>query len=459
MNHAIQRLKTAEAEQAWLHYSSKLKDLVLKVLHLAHEKLVLHPLAQKGQKIAQNAVLSLYKKCLPLLAQLSENSAAAAGLGLGVGVILTYWILSLYYANYYNSIIKTRLMSGVTFDHRNYKGLESISLRSDIIVPKISDPNQVLVRVHAASVDAADVSILSGYGRNERGCYKNRKVHVLGRDFSGVVLDVGRSVKNVEVGDAVWSALPIAANGSLSEFLVVDSRLVSLKPTHLSHDGAATLPYSCLKVWDALVNQGRVQPYYGLKNKSVLVVDGGSPTGCVAIQLAKAWEGYVTACVHHRVSPLAKLLGANCVIPIQHDPDGAEAKCRDLFEAEDCFFDVCIITAEDSSLTESFCREFSGIVLRTAGERRLPSDGYGFLRRRLLYYWRWLWPSNNYHRLDIKPLDHFKQLVETNKLQPVLDSAYAYEQAEEAFHATATTSNIGKTIITFGLRGHKDAKS
>ena len=86
--------------------------------------------------------------------------------------------------------------------------------------------------------------------------------------IANVVLDVGRKVTNVDVGDAVWSALPIAAhNGALCEFVVVESNQLCLRPTKLSHDGAATLPYSCLKVWDALVNQGNIKPFYGLRDK------------------------------------------------------------------------------------------------------------------------------------------------------------------------------------------------
>ena len=130
-------------------------------------------------------------------------------------------------------------------------------MRSDLLVPKITSPTQVLVRIHAASVDAVDIAILSGLGRCERRMFRAGRGSILGRDFSGVVLDVGRKVTNVDVGDAVWSALPIAANaGALCEFVVVESDQLCLRPTKLSHDGAATLPYACLKVWNALVYQG-----------------------------------------------------------------------------------------------------------------------------------------------------------------------------------------------------------
>lgn len=174
------------------------------------------------------------------------------------------------------------------------------------------------------------------------------------------------------------------------------------------------------------------------------------------MKVAKAWEGRVTACVNHNATPLAKLLGADRVISLPHDPEKAEERCLEAFAQEKRPFDLCLITLEDSTLGESFCSEFSKKVVKSCSHSRLASDAYGLIRRHFLSYWRSIWTSD-LHFLNVQPLDHFADLVESGKLQPVLDSAYAYEQAEEAFQATATTSAVGKTIITFGLRGHRDA--
>ena len=202
---------------------------------------------------------------------------------------------------------------------------------------------------------------------------------------------------------------------------------------------------------DAFVNQGSIKPFHGLHSKRVLVIDGASPTGCIAVQVAKAWGAHVTACAHHSVTPLMKLLGADRVISLPHDPEKAEIRCQEAFDDEDDF-DFCLVTTEDSLLSDNFCSEISHKVLKSCGPRRLSSDGYGIFRRTILRMWRKVWPSSLQY-LDMQPLDHFKQLIEAGKLQPVLDSAFAYEQSEEAFQATATNANVGKTIITFGLRG------
>ena len=87
-------------------------------------------------------------------------SLIAGSLGFALGVSVTAWTLSAYYAKAYQNVIKSRLMSGVTYDC--YRGLESLALKSNLEVPRITNPQQVLIRVHAASVDMTDIAILSG---------------------------------------------------------------------------------------------------------------------------------------------------------------------------------------------------------------------------------------------------------------------------------------------------------
>ena len=195
------------------------------------------------------------------------------------------------------------------------------------------------------------------------------------------------------------------------------------------------------------------------------------------IKVCKAWEGHVTAsCSTKRVVPLLKLLGADKVVSYSNDPENV---CEEAFD-DTSKFDLGLITleSEDSSLTEAFVKSYCKAVFKTSSQRRIASDGYGSFRKWMLSYYRSLFKSN-YHSLDCRPLDYFSKLVQSGKLrkwdiyigtidstkllkardspfcfsEPVLDSAYAYEQAEEAFQATATTSTVGKIIITFGLRG------
>ena len=131
-------------------YKEKFQDLLLYFVKILQDKIVVHPYFEKCHTIARHVILELYKKCLPYIAQISENSVLAGGLGFGLGILISYWIFSIYYKNY--NVIKSRTMSGVTFDSQ-YGGFDSLHLKSDLIVPRITQPNQVLVRIHAASID------------------------------------------------------------------------------------------------------------------------------------------------------------------------------------------------------------------------------------------------------------------------------------------------------------------
>ena len=98
----------------------------------------------------------------------------------------------------------------------SYEGLDGLVMAEGLEAPRITDPNQVLVRVHAASVEPVDISILSGLGRHERprtsskGSSSSGRL-VLGRDLSGVVVEVGINVTTLDVGDQVWAIVPLTA--------------------------------------------------------------------------------------------------------------------------------------------------------------------------------------------------------------------------------------------------------
>lgn len=81
---------------------------------------------------------------------------------------------------------------------------------------------------------------------------------VLGRDLAGVVRGIGSAVTRLDVGDEVWCGVPAWSTGTLSEVAVVKQHYVSLKPTVLGFEGAASLPYSGSIAWDAIANKAKL---------------------------------------------------------------------------------------------------------------------------------------------------------------------------------------------------------
>ncbi|KAG0719676.1 Reticulon-4-interacting protein 1, mitochondrial [Chionoecetes opilio] len=201
-----------------------------------------------------------------------------------------------------------------------YRGIEAIGVVEDVVPPRIVEPHQVLVQVKAAGIDYLDIKVAQGYGRVLRQQLNKYNPNtagefpvVLGRDCSGVVVAVGRDVSRVEQGEEVWLAVPFYHSGTLSEYAVVSEDLVAPKPSQLSYEGAAALPYSIMSAWDALVTQAGLGPD-STAGKRVLVHAGVSGVGVVAVQLVRAWGGSVTTTVSTRAAPLAQLLGAEDVI-------------------------------------------------------------------------------------------------------------------------------------------------
>ncbi|XP_009946049.1 PREDICTED: reticulon-4-interacting protein 1, mitochondrial-like [Leptosomus discolor] len=133
----------------------------------------------------------------------------------------------------------------------------------DMVFPIIHFPNEVIIKVHAASLNPIDLSMRSGYGATalnmKRDPLKLKSEDTefpltLGRDVSGVIMECGLSVSYFKPGDEVWAAIPPWKQGTLSEFVVASGNEVSFKPKCLSHTEAASLPYVGLTAWSA-VNQ------------------------------------------------------------------------------------------------------------------------------------------------------------------------------------------------------------
>ncbi|KAK4496313.1 hypothetical protein PRZ48_012293 [Zasmidium cellare] len=151
---------------------------------------------------------------------------------------------------------------------------------SEVPEPKVTEPDEVLIRVHAASINPVDVKIASGAFK-AAGLIEDLPIK-LGYDCAGVVTAIGDDVKDLKVGDKVWSRLPESTKGSWSEYVKAASSHVSLMPSNLSFTEAASLPLAAITAVQAL------RKYEGdLEGKTVFIPAGLGGTGAFACQLAK----------------------------------------------------------------------------------------------------------------------------------------------------------------------------
>ncbi|KAG9470033.1 hypothetical protein GDO78_019044, partial [Eleutherodactylus coqui] len=222
-----------------------------------------------------------------------------------------------------------------------YGGNDVLRFSDNLLFPILNYPNEVIIKVHAASVNPIDVNMRNGYGAKSLNMTRD-PLHlktsstefplILGRDVSGTVMECGLSVKYFRPGDQVWAAVPPWKQGTLAEFVLANANEVSLKPKSLSHTEAASLPYVLLTAWAALVHSCGLSKEK-CPGKRVLIIGSSGGVGTAAIQLLKAWGAHVTAVCSGNAFALMKNLGADDVIDYTVARVQEQLKTRDLFDA------------------------------------------------------------------------------------------------------------------------------
>lgn len=177
--------------------------------------------------------------------------------------------------------------------------------------PPVAAAGQVLVRVKACALNAADWHILRAdpfVARFALGLFKPR-VNVLGCDVAGVVEATGAGVTQLKVGDEVMGELGSNGWGAFAELVAAPEKALVLKPANVSFDEAAAAPLAALTALQGLRQSARLKA-----GERVLVNGASGGVGTFAVQIAKKLGGTVTAVCSTKNQALAASLGADHVI-------------------------------------------------------------------------------------------------------------------------------------------------
>jgi NADPH:quinone reductase-like Zn-dependent oxidoreductase len=198
-----------------------------------------------------------------------------------------------------------------------YGGPEQLKLE-DAPEPK-PDAGQILVRIHAASVNPWDTKLASGRFSKD---IPMKLPYIPGGDFSGVVESVGAGVTTVKPGDAVYGNAP---HGAYAELLAVSAATIAPKPAKLSHEQAAGVPVAAQTAWQGLFEEGNLQP-----GQTVLIHAAGGGVGSFAVQVAH-WKGArVSATASADGIDYVRSLGADEAIDYKATPFESVVKSVDL---------------------------------------------------------------------------------------------------------------------------------
>ncbi|MDB5580506.1 MAG: NADPH:quinone reductase [Bradyrhizobium sp.] len=162
---------------------------------------------------------------------------------------------------------------------------------------------EVVVDIHAASVNAADYKMRQG------GYSKLTFPYILGRDFSGVVSQIGDSVTDLKLGDEVFGVTDQGKEGAYAEKIAIKAAIVAKKPANLTHDGAAAMGLSSLAALWALEDTAKLK-----RGETILIQGGAGGVGGFAIQLAKHIGAAVITTASADNTNYVRNLGADQVI-------------------------------------------------------------------------------------------------------------------------------------------------
>ena len=166
-------------------------------------------------------------------------------------------------------------------------------------------PGDVVVDIHAASVNAADYKVRRG-----GGAYGNLSFpHILGRDFSGVVSAVGAGVTDLAVGDAVFGVTDQGIEGAYAEKIAIKAAIVAKKPERLSHAEAAAMALTSLTALWAIEDTARLKA-----GETILIQGGAGGVAGFGIQLAKHLGATVITTASAANHPYVRSLGADRII-------------------------------------------------------------------------------------------------------------------------------------------------
>lgn len=303
--------------------------------------------------------------------------------------------------------------------------------------------DEMLVQVHAASINPIDNMIPTGLFK---AVVKFELPATLGSDLAGVVTEVGSGVTRFKPGDAVFANIFDRGTGSIAEFAVVHESAAALKPANLDFVQAASIPMVGLTSWQAL--KERVDLRAGQK---VFIPAGSGGIGTFAIQLAKWLGAKVGTTTSTGNVDLVRSLGADEVVDYK----------KQAFETVLRNYDAVLGTVGGDSIEKSvdilkpgakivslvgpldvaFARARRLNFVLTAVFALMSRKVMRLARKRDVDY------SFLFARPDGAQLAQIGDLLESQRIRPVIDRVFPFEQAKEALEYLALGRAKGKVVV------------
>jgi NADPH:quinone reductase-like Zn-dependent oxidoreductase len=291
--------------------------------------------------------------------------------------------------------------------------------------------DEVLIKIHAASVNAYDWHFLTAdifLIRLMGGGLLKPKDTRLGADMAGQIESVGRNVKQFQPGDEVFGMV----KGSFAEYACAPESSLALKPVNMSFDEAAAIPMAAITALQGLRDEGQIQA-----GQKVLINGASGGVGTFAVQIAKSFGADVTAVCSTRNLEQARSMGADYVIDYTKEDFTKNDQQYDLILAANGYHPLSaykraltpkgIYVMAGGSMSQLFQPMLMGSMMSETGGRKM--GGVSAKRSQ-------------------KDLVVLKELSEAGKVVPVIDRRYPLSEAAEALRYLGDGHARGKVVIT-----------
>ena len=313
---------------------------------------------------------------------------------------------------------------------------------ADVPRPTLKD-DELLVEVHAASVNPVDNMIVAG---TFKPILHFQLPATLGSDLAGVVVEVGSRVTRFKPGDAVFANIFDRGTGAIAEFAVVPESLAALKPANLDFVEAASIPMVGLTSWQALKERANLRA-----GQKVFIPAGSGGIGSFAIQLAKHLGAKVGPSTRSGNVDLARSLGADEVVDYKEQE----------FETVLSGYDAVLGTLKGDAIEKSIAIvKPGGAIVSLVGPldaafaraRRLNfvlTFVFGLMCRKIMHLAkkRDVTYSFLFARPDGVALAEIGKLLEAECIRPVIDRVFPFELAANSLAYLAQGHAKGKVVI------------
>jgi NADPH:quinone reductase-like Zn-dependent oxidoreductase len=335
--------------------------------------------------------------------------------------------------------MKSQTMKALTF--KRYGKSPDIGF-ADVPRPTLK-PDELLVQVHAAGVNPVDNMIPTGIFKP---VLHFQLPATMGSDLAGVVVEVGSKVTRFKPGDAVFANIFDLGTGAIAEFAVVPERIAAPKPANLDFVQAASIPMVGLTSWQALKERINLRA-----DQKIFIPAGSGGIGTFAIQLAKHLGAKVGTTTSTGNVQLVGGLGADEIV------DYTQREFEKVLRGYDAVLgtlkgpeiEKAIGILKPGGKIVSLVGPLDAPFARARGLNFILKFVFGLMSRKIMRLARK--QDVTYSFLFARPegaqLAEIGKLIETGKIQPVIDKVFPFEQAKEALAYLAQGRARGKVVV------------